>query len=168
MTIENCRADNSSNSTGGGITAAGSRVLLTNGSVVVGGQAAGSGNALAITAGSQVVYRLPAPPGRWIAGTICLVYRKACPTTENSNGILEQDADCLRTASQCELEGNVTAVIDGVPCQQTTFAQPCDWEESPELIGSVVQVLPQAPLEEDFPFDCAAGMVGSAAPTGVS
>ena len=40
--------------------------------------------------------------------------------------------------------------------------QPCDWTQSPELIGSVVQVLPQSPLEEDYPFDCASGMVGSA------
>ena len=40
--------------------------------------------------------------------------------------------------------------------------QPCDWTQSPELIGSIVQVLPQAPLEEDYPFECASGMVGSA------
>ena len=40
--------------------------------------------------------------------------------------------------------------------------QPCDWTQSPELVGSIVQVLPQEPVEEDYPFDCAAGMVGSA------
>ena len=147
-------------SQGGGIAADGSRVLLVNGTSIVGCKA-GSGNALAISDGSQVVYQLPAPPGRWIAGSSCLVYREPCPA-EKVEEQLVKDPDCMRTASQCTREEDVNAVVDGVPCQPLTFAQPCDWVRRPELIGSSMQVLPQEPMDKDYPFDCAAGMVGSA------
>ena len=72
-------------SQGGGIAADGSRLLLADGTSIV-GCTAGSGNALAISDGSQVVYQLPAPPGRWIAGSSCLVYREACPFVEDTSG----------------------------------------------------------------------------------
>ena len=123
-TITGCRAeDANATAQGGGIAAFRSTVLLANGSLIIGSYASGSGRALAIT-GSQVVFKLPAPPGRWIAGTLCAVYRAACPTIEDSaGGASTQDPDCLRTASQCSKEQNVTAIIDGVACQPTTFAQ---------------------------------------------
>ena len=123
-TITGCRAeDANATAQGGGIAAFRSTVLLANGSLIIGSYASGSGRALAIT-GSQVVFKLPAPPGRWIAGTLCAVYRAACPTIEDSaGGASTQDPDCLRTASQCSQEQNVTAIIDGVACQPTTFAQ---------------------------------------------
>ena len=147
-------------SQGGGVAADGSRVLLANGTSIV-GCTAGSGNALALSDGSEVVYQLPAPPGRWVAGSSCLVYRGPCPAKEVA-GKLVKDPDCMRTASQCARENNQSAVVDGVPCQKPKFAQPCDWESRPELLGRSVSVLPQEPMEKDYPFDCAAGMVGSA------
>ena len=147
-------------SQGGGVAADGSRVLLANGTSIV-GCTAGSGNALALSDGSEVVYQLPAPPGRWVAGSSCLVYRGPCPTKE-VGGKLVKDPDCMRTASQCARENNQSAVVDGVPCQKPKLAQPCDWESRPELLGRSVSVLPQEPMEKDYPFDCAAGMVGSA------
>lgn len=147
-------------SQGGGVAADGSRVLLANGTSIV-GCTAGSGNALAINDGSDVVYLLPAPPGRWVAGSSCLVYRRPCPAEEVA-GQLVKDPDCMRTASQCAREINHSAVVDGVPCQKPKLAQPCDWESRPELLERSVSVLPQEPMEKDYPFDCAAGMVGSA------
>ena len=153
------RASNAT-SQGGGVAADGSRVLLANGTSIV-GCTAGSGNALALSDGSEVVYQLPAPPGRWVAGSSCLVYRGPCPAKEVA-GKLVKDPDCMRTASQCARENNQSAVVDGVPCQKPKLAQPCDWESRPELLGRSVSVLPQEPMEKDYPFDCAAGMVGSA------
>ena len=121
-TINGCRAQDV-NATGGGIAAYRSTLLLANGSSIIGSYASGSGRALAIT-GSQVVFKLPAPPGRWIAGTLCAVYRAACPTIEDpADGTSTQDPDCLRTASECSQQQNLTAIVDGVACQPTTFAQ---------------------------------------------
>ena len=55
--------------------------------------------------------------------------------------------------------------MDAPRSHQLALTQPrCDWQQFPELIGSVVQVLPQA-LDEDYPYDCAQGLVGSADPT---
>ena len=108
-TITGCRAeDANATAQGGGIAAFRSTVLLANGSLIIGSYASGSGRALAIT-GSQVVFKLPAPPGRWIAGTLCAVYRAACPTIEDSaGGTSTQDPDCLRTASQCSQENRMS------------------------------------------------------------
>ena len=121
-TVNGCRAQGI-NATGGGIAAYRSTLLLANGSSIIGSYASGSGRVLAIT-GSQVVFKLPAPPGRWIAGTLCAVYRAACPTIEDpAGGTSTQDPDCLRTASECSQQQNLTAIVDGVTCQPTTFAQ---------------------------------------------
>jgi hypothetical protein len=132
-TIQDCRADGSSfsegsgyvqgavvvRSQGGGIFARGSRVLLQNGTSIVGCYAPGSSSTIASTAGSQVMYQLPAPPGRWIAGSECLVYREACPIKGET-----QDPECLRVVDQCARESNTTAAVDGVPCTPAMIAQP--------------------------------------------
>ena len=132
-TIRNCKADGFSSegggyfaqgglvvsTQGGGVFAQGSRVLLQNGTSVVGCYARGSGSTIASVAGSQVMYRLPAPPGRWIAGSDCLVYREACPMKGST-----QDPDCLRIAELCARESNMTATVDGVPCTPAMISQP--------------------------------------------
>eukprot|EP00964_Phaeocystis_antarctica_P046677 scaffold26994_cov83-Phaeocystis_antarctica.AAC.5 len=45
-------------------------------------------------------------------------------------------------------------------CQPTTFNQPCDWQNNPALLGKTVYVLPLGPHELDYPFACAAGVLG--------
>lgn len=134
-TVQNCRADGSSFSEGsgyfaqggtralaqgGGIFAQGSRVLLQNGTSIVGCYAPGSSSTVASVAGSQVMYQLPAPPGRWIVGSECLVYREACLIKGAT-----QDPDCLRVADPCARESNISAAVDGVPCTPAMIAQPC-------------------------------------------
>lgn len=134
-TIENCSANGSNFSEGGGyfaqeggraiaqgggIFAQGSRVLLQNRTSIVGCYAPGSSSTMASVAGSQVMYQLPAPPGRWIAGSECLVYREACPMKGAT-----QDPDCLRVAGPCARESNISAAVDGVPCTPAMIAQPC-------------------------------------------
>ena len=103
---------------GGGIFAHGSRTLLQNGTSIVGCYAPGPGSVITGVAGSQFMAQLPAPPGRWIAGSECLVYRESCPS---GKGV----GDCLKVASQCAREANITARVDGVPCRPATRAQPC-------------------------------------------
>ena len=154
---------------GGGILAASSTLYLSNQTALVDNRAGSSSradkrNALALL-GTPTTYVLPAPPGRWVTGTSCAVYRDACPFQKDQTGTPVQDPACLAAHEQCKLDVNESAVVDGVSCNPTTFSQPCDWKTSPQLVGSIVHVLPQEALDEDYPFNCEAGMVGSADPT---
>ena len=154
-------ANNVAERAGGGVFSEGSRILLAEQTAVVGNLASRPGHALALMIGSTTTYQLPAPPGRWIAGSKCAVYREDCPWLGVAPGRYQEES-CLQTVAQCQLEANETAVVGGVACQPVSSSQPCDWRKSPELLGSSVQVLPQEPQDDDYPFDCAAGMVGSA------
>ena len=154
-------ANNVAELVGGGVFSEGSRILLAEQTAVVGNLASRPGHALALMIGSTTTYQLPAPPGRWIAGSKCAVYREDCPWLGVAPGRYQEES-CLQTVAQCQLEANETAVVGGVACQPVSSSQPCDWRKSPELLGSSVQVLPQEPQDDDYPFDCAAGMVGAA------
>ena len=53
-------------------------------------------------------------------------------------------------------------------CQPRTFLQPCDWEtdacanaEASCLLGQSVYFVPYFPIEQTFPYPCAAGFLGS-------
>ena len=37
----------------------------------------------------------------------------------------------------------------------------CDWRAAPTLLGQMLQILPQGATEEDYPFACTAGLLGS-------
>ena len=48
-------------------------------------------------------------------------------------------------------------------CQPRTFIQPCDWESDPTLLGQKIYALPVGiPIDDAFPYPCAAGVLGSA------
>ena len=69
-----------------------------------------------------------------------------------------------------ELQGKVENPDDNVDnckrniisssCQPTTFNQPCDWRNNPALLGKTVYVLPLGPHDQNYPFACAAGVLG--------
>ena len=80
-----------------------------------------------------------------IAALECKVYREACD---------QADSMCQAAAPACSLLANESAVVDGVVCQPVTFNQPCDWLAQPETLGSQMAVLPQEPVDEDYPYAC--------------
>ena len=125
-----------------------------------------------LISGAIAVYMLPAPGGRWIAGSLCQVNRKAC---ERSEADLNKyvDDNCKYTEEQCGLlaqsTGSVPCTHSGCSvsnftCKATLAFQACDWYALPELVGEVVEMLPQGGLDLDYPYICSAGIIGSSDP----
>ena len=145
---------------GVGVYGPGARLLMQNRSSLRGNVASGSGNSLRATAGITT-YQLPAPPGTWISGAECIVQRTACP--QDFLGKVDEQCDAATRA--CSLELSEAAVVGAAMCQPFDSAQLCDWSFTPELIGSFTQQVPiNLPIDEDYPYACAAGVLGSANP----
>ena len=123
-------------------------------------RAGAEGSNLYLGAGSTTTYVLPAPPGYWVPATKCEIWREACP----SGGT--QGRFCRAAAASCKINlvdnvNNCNVTSSSSSCQPTTFNQPCDWQNSPALLGETVYVLPLGPHDLDYPFVCAAGVLGS-------
>ena len=99
------------------------KLLMTAGTSLVDNVASSVGNQY-IAIGGTATYLLPAPPGTWIAGLSCVVYREACPRDEKGN---VQDPNCEVTTQSCQYESAGDAVVSGTQCQPLLANQPCDW-----------------------------------------
>lgn len=151
--IFNCIA----NVSGGGLFSEDGQTILSDGTLISGCTAPdGEGRSLFLLAG-EVAYALPASPGRWLPNARCEVYRGACAHPPGS----PQQAACLKHRDDC-------ATSHEPPyewyCQNATFVQPCNWKSDPHLLGQSLYQLPLLPVEQDFPFACSAGILGSADP----
>ena len=116
---------------------------------------------LYLGAGSTTSYVLPAPPGYWVPAIKCEVWRQACKRTKP--GTDEEYDACNEAEEGCKMNPtdninnyNVTSSF----CPSTTFNQPCDWQNNPALLGKTVYVLPLGSHDQDYPFSCAAGILG--------
>eukprot|EP00966_Prymnesium_polylepis_P253326 5854982-Prymnesium_polylepis.1 len=139
--------------------------------------------------GSQplVEYVFPVPPGTWLAATECKVDREPCPAEPWE---VAQACEAIATTS-CPYIARRNASVQGVPCPDATFFQPCRWWELPDgpaLLGRTIFSLPResavasnpccvpymrptslvlscvaaTPVEQDFPYDCSPGLLASA------
>ena len=147
-------------SDGGGLFNQGGTLLLRNGSGLRGNVASSSGACMVQEGEATCV--LPAPRGTWAAARKCEVYRRACPYDPATGQLV--DASCPLTADACTREVNSSAAVNGTACQPVLFNQPCDWTNTPELIGEIVEVLPQARIDVDYPYICSAGLLRSSNP----
>jgi len=116
-----------------------------------------------VTQGGAAYFGLPGPPGRWLPSAECRIYRRPCPASFGS-----PDPSCLGTIDLCAVtpdsNGIATVTYQGAPvtCQPVSLIQPCDWQASPELLGKPVYTLPLGiPVEANFPYLCAPGILGS-------
>ena len=143
---------------GGGIHMPAGRLLLANQTLLANNTATGRGDNFLAT-GGEALYQLPAPPGRWIAGVRCIVFRNACPGDNSAAARACQDS---REACSERPDPGPDVTADG--CQDATFLQPCNWQLTPELIGQTIQVLPMGGdgIDDVFPYGCATGVRGSA------
>ena len=141
---------------GGGVFVDDGSVLLQLRTQLISNVATTQGSAI-MAQGGTIAYGLPAPRGYWVAAQQCLVYRSACPRDMMGNLI---DPRCGSTAQACSLTAHANATIDETRCQPISWNQPCDWQQNSALLGSYIQVLPLAPMDGDFPFRCAAGLLG--------
>ena len=106
-------------------------------------------------------YALPAPPGYWVVASRCSVYREGCP--RDLLGDIISPA-CVLDAEECSrittIGANATTA-NGVPCPRMLSQQPCSWATTPQLIGYDVHALPNGPLDQEYPYPCGAGILGS-------
>ena len=162
-TITRCSARSCSGCVGlgGGLYVEDTHVLLEHGSFIEACFASEAGASLYPSEAAFVTYALPAPPGRFIAASDCTVYRASCARDLRTNEPL--DPLCPLTQTKCNLLTEPNATVNGFLCQPLLpIGQPCDWFAVPGLVGRITQLLPQTPLEDDYPYPCAAGILGSA------
>ena len=109
--------------------------------------------------GSTTTYVLPAPPGYWVPAAKCEVWREdhqCCSLTSPAC------IACQAVAAGCKTNptDNVNSCNPSGSCTPITFNQPCDWQNNPALLGKTVYVLPLGSHDQDYPFACAAGVLG--------
>ena len=137
---------------GGGVSVYGTLTMAS--SRLKANLADAEGANLYLGTGSTTTYVLPAPPGYWVPATKCEVLREACGGNDDV---------CKAAAARCKI--NLVDNVDNCnvtssSCQPTTFNQPCDWRNSPALLGETVYVLPLGSYDLNYPFACAAGVLG--------
>jgi len=114
---------------------------------------ASTGSSLYIDGGTAF-YTLPSYPGSWVPAKMCEVYREACAS---SFGI-PKDPNCTSHRASCSRLVNGS---EDPHCTPTLFAQPCDWQTNPQLLGKLVQPLPQGAINDAYPPQCLPGLLGS-------
>ena len=179
-------SDCSASQSGGGLYSAGGRTSLSDGSLIS-SCSAPKGRSIFLLAG-EISYALPAPAGRWLPNARCEVYRQGCAYDlgAGSGGGLQilclaHRDDCALTESdaiepssdekeaacrrQTDKDKQAACDVDEPwYCQAATNVQPCNWEDDSSLLGKNLYQLPLQHVDQDFPFACAAGLLGSADP----
>jgi hypothetical protein len=110
--------------------------------------------------GGALMYSLPVPPGRWLPNARCEVYRAACEENSKLDECLAQRDDCEVLADV----GDKPPVGPTGDCRPSVQVQPCPWLINPELLGDDLYYFPKDAEDEDFPYECAVGLLGSADP----
>lgn len=121
--------DNRASQLGGGVRVASGELTFSQATRLAANSAGTGGHATFVSSGA-LRYALPAPLGTWIAAPVtCRQYREPCP----------------EDATTCD------------PEQQPLLAvQPCPYQTSPELLGTTYRELNIGPLDDDYPYACAA------------
>ena len=111
---------------GGGLYVRTGSVLLTDQTLLAGNRVVGADSSQASSSrgetffavGGEVQYQLPAPPGRWIAGTLCTVLRASCPHDENGQCTSDECRRCRSSRKSCSENTNSSAS----ECQEVTVS----------------------------------------------
>ena len=143
---------------GGGLYLGSGRVTLSS-SALTGNTATKTASGAIFFQAGSIVYLLPAPPGHWLPQTPCEVHREACKQVLSS-GFYVPDPDCQAARGACSLLLPAEAE-QREECTPVSLVQTCDWFV-PGQLGKELYQLPVQHVEEDFPYPCAAGVLGSA------
>ena len=90
----------------------------------------------------------------------CEVYRQACDQLDP--GLLTA---CLAARDVCKLTVDLVVAGQRTPpagCMPATGVQPCEWASEPELLGQAMYAIPANPVDDEFPYACSPGFLGSA------
>jgi len=138
----------------GGLYLESGEVKFTNGSSVRNCTAT-VGKTLVIKAGT-ITYVFPTLAGYWLPQVECRVYRESCPT-----GTPAAEEQCRAQRDACS---QLPDDIDGSApsgCAPSAAVQPCPWKSDESLLLKPIYLVPNEPLNEDLPFACVPGYVGS-------
>ena len=162
-TVTSCHAE----LRGGALYVASGTALLGNGTRFYGNSAAQGGSYMVATGG--IFYELPVAPGHWLPNAQCEVFRQGCPIVEDPvTGQSSAEAACAAVYDECKRTPDsfgqppfVTLNSSLQQCTNRSFVQPCDWEATPSRLGQPFYNAPTEPQDQDFPFPCAPGFLGS-------
>ena len=178
------------NTPGGGLLVEGGSVKIGDGTAIRGNSATGEGDNILVSDGT-LSYMFPLPAGHWLPNGLCLAFREKCETpveqcVEKNNNGMETPPEVLQAACPCKASMaacRITAAMqvpkaacegfgseycsDIQTCTAPTFTQTCDWQADPEQIGKRIYAVARSiPIDEDFPYKCAAGLLGSSSVEG--
>ena len=139
LTLHTCLLEQNNATEGGGLFVATSGTVVLSNTTRLVANTAGAGKSYMLSPSSQaeIIYSLPAPAAHWVANAFaCRVYTLPCPTS---------DPECN-------------------PIPLPDHQQPCNLAKYPELDGLVVATLGRGTFDLPVPYECAAGLVGSASP----
>ena len=145
------------------------KVLDWHGYSAGGGKRMQGDNVMLLTG---VLYvKLPLVPGHWLPNGECRVIRKAYPGSPPPDYTASFDACSLTpdpasgtaTIAKSQCTGpNAHTCSDPQACQPRAFMQACDWKSDNTLLGQKIYTMPPGlPVDLNFPYQCAAGMLGS-------
>ena len=153
---------NSASFSGGGLFISGGAIAMFTTQIY--DNTAPLGNSIRLTLGA-LYYQLPTPPGHWLPNSKCMIYREACAAKFNCDNWLGSRAECHDhndAVDRCVAARTACSVnVNGSDCSAPSFVQPCDWQAFPSFLGKPVYLVPTGPVEENFPFPCAPGYLGS-------
>lgn len=91
----------------------------------------------------------------------CEVYREACV------GYSDEDPElvaCLERRDECKVTPDLDVNTAPPGCRPSIQVQPCPWARAPSLLGTRLYYFGLDSEDEDFPYECALGLLGSAEP----
>jgi len=115
---------------------------------------------------AKLQYSIPLPAGYWLPISKCLILRESCPLVEGGS---RARTECIETFDECR---STPDAVDGTPPQVNGWSctnriqtlQTCDWVNNPGRLGTENFESVPGPQNQDFPYACAAGLIGSADP----
>jgi hypothetical protein len=128
------------------------QLIMSSGTLLQNNQASTSGHTIKLIA-AIAAYALPAPPGRWVPASRCLVYRAACDPSDELHEL------CVLAESSCRLLTGVQPVAPTAHGEVTCTPrlgerfQRCEYN-NPELLDRLIETLPEGAVDIDYPYEC--------------
>jgi hypothetical protein len=134
------------------------QLTMSSGALLLDNVASTSGQTIKLIAASAV-YVLPAPPGRWVSGSRCIVNRAACdPNGPERESCESAEAACGLLTDYEPVASTPAGDITCMPRLAERF-QRCDYTNA-QLLDQIIETLAEGALDNDYPYDCAAARHG--------
>jgi hypothetical protein len=128
------------------------QLIMSSGVLLLDNAASTSGQTVKLIAASAV-YVLPAPPGRWVSGSRCIVNRAACdPNGPERESCESAEASCSLLTGDQPVASSPAGDITCMPRLAERF-QRCDYTNL-QLLNQLIETLAEGALDNNYPYDC--------------